>query len=76
MLKKRELLISLRIHKGSRAQIAAELGISEVYLRLLENGTFKPGRSTMIRIACYFGVSAEVLFPDLFTEVAAYQHSK
>lgn len=53
----------------SRTETAYELGISEVYVRLLENGTANPGRDMMIRISKYYGLEVDVLFPDLFAAI-------
>lgn len=63
---KRELLRRLRKEKGTQAKVANELGISAVYLRMIENGTFTPGRDLMFRISSYFGTPVEDLFPDYF----------
>lgn len=67
---KRERLIKERTKKRKdRAQVAAELSISEVYVRKLESGTVKPGRDLMFRIAAYYNVSERKLFPDIFFAV-------
>lgn len=71
MDKKRQFFASLRRAKGTQAEVAKELGISTVYLRMIENGTFKPGRDLMIRLSEYFGVPLEKLFPDLFEKEQA-----
>jgi len=63
---KRELFRQLRKDKGTQAKVADELGISTVYLRMIENGTFTPGRDLMFRLSHYFGVPVEELFPDYF----------
>lgn len=66
MAKRRQRLIECREAKGTRIQVAAELGISKVYLRMIETGAFKPGRDLMIRISNFLGEPLEELFPDLF----------
>lgn len=68
MTKKRELLSKLRKSKGTQAVVASQNGISTVYLRMIENGTFTPGRDLMFKLSSYFGEPAECLFPDYFEE--------
>lgn len=64
---KREQLIEARVIKGkSREEVAEDLIISKTYVRMLENGTVKPGRELMIRFSKYYGLGIQVLFPDLF----------
>ncbi|MGM1023477.1 MAG: helix-turn-helix transcriptional regulator [Bacillota bacterium] len=63
---KRELFSVLRKQKGTQAKVAAENGISEVYVRMIENGTFTPGRDLMFRLASYFNTDATELFSDYF----------
>ena len=66
MAARRQYLIECRQAKGSRKQVASDLCISVIYLRMIENGTHKPGRDVMIRISKYMGQPLEALFPDLF----------
>ncbi|MBO8164667.1 MAG: helix-turn-helix transcriptional regulator [Brevibacillus sp.] len=66
MPKRRQQLVACREAKGSRDQVASELGISKVYLRMLETGALKPGRDLMLKMSNYFDQPLEVLFPDLF----------
>lgn len=66
MSNKRLFFAQCRKKKGTQAKVAADLNISTVYLRMIENGTFKPGRDLMIRFSNYFGEPLEKLFPDLF----------
>jgi transcriptional regulator with XRE-family HTH domain len=66
MANKREHLQQLRKRKGTQSKVAAENGISTVYLRMIENGTFTPGRDLMFKLSNYFGESPEGLFPDYF----------
>jgi transcriptional regulator with XRE-family HTH domain len=66
MVNKRELFQKLRKAKGTQAEVAKQNGISAVYLRMIENGTFTPGRDLMFRLANYFESPVEILFPDYF----------
>lgn len=68
MGKRRNQLVAHREAKGSREKVAADLGISKIYLRMLETGAHKPGRDVMIRISNYLDQPVGVLFPDLFTD--------
>lgn len=68
MSKRRQELIACREKIGGRDQVAAELNISVVYLRMLETGALKPGRDLMLRISNYFEKPLEYLFPDLFSQ--------
>lgn len=67
-MKKRICFSECRKKRGTQKVVAKEIGISEVYLRMIENGTFTPGRDLMLRLTKYFGVTMEALFPDLFSE--------
>ncbi|WP_342439989.1 helix-turn-helix transcriptional regulator [Paenibacillus sp. FSL L8-0436] len=67
MAKRRQQLIDCREKIGDRNQVATELDISVVYLRMIETGALKPGRDLMIRISNRLGKPLEFLFPDLFT---------
>lgn len=64
--RKRHFFYSCRKKKGTQAKVACDLGISTVYLRMIENGTFTPGRDLMFRLSNYFGEPVEKLFPDYF----------
>ncbi|SEU32564.1 helix-turn-helix transcriptional regulator [Paenibacillus sp. NFR01] len=66
---KRERFTQLRKQKGTQAKVAADNGISNVYLRMIENGTFTPGRDLMFRLAGYFDEPADSLFPDYFKKI-------
>lgn len=66
MSNKRVLLSEIRKKKGTQKFVADQIGISQVYLRMIENGTFTPGRDLMFRISKYFGESIQDLFPDYF----------
>ena len=64
---KRERLISERIkRKKTRADIANELQISEVYVRKIESGDVDPGLKTVRKFSEYFEIGERTLFPDLF----------
>jgi putative transcriptional regulator len=52
--------------KKSRKEVAAELDISLIYVRKLENGQAKPGRDLMLRFEKYYGLGMKTLFPDIF----------
>ncbi|CDX01254.1 Helix-turn-helix [Desulfitobacterium hafniense] len=64
MIKKRLFFSECRKKKGTQKTVAKDLGISEVYVRMIENGTFSPGRDLMFKIARYFSEPIEKLFPD------------
>lgn len=65
---RRERLIQEREKRSkTRALVAEKLGISVIYLRMLERGSANPGRDVMFRFAEYYGLSIKTLFPDLFT---------
>lgn len=65
--KKRRVYFALcRKKRGTQASVASDLGISTVYLRMIENGTFTPGRDLMFKISEYFGQPLAKLFPDYF----------
>lgn len=68
MEKRRTRLIECRESKGTRDEVASQLGISRVYIRMLETGALKPGRDLMLKISSYFDQPLEVLFPDLFSD--------
>jgi len=70
MSEKRVLLKQLRQQKGTQVQVAADLGISTIYLRKIESGEHTPGRDLMFKFAHYFGESPEKLFPDYFASVS------
>lgn len=69
MTAKRLLFKQCRKKIGTQALVASELNISTVYIRMIENGTFTPGRDLMFRISERFGKSAEELFPDYFDKI-------
>lgn len=71
MAKRREPFSSLRKKKGIQSKVASDLGVSTVYLRMIENGTYKPGRDLMFRLAEYFEVDVYVLFPEYKTSCEA-----
>lgn len=71
MAMRRQHLIACREAKGSREQVASELGISKVYLRMLENGSLKPGRDLMLKMSTYFNQPLDLLFPDLFESIGS-----
>lgn len=66
MAHKRHYFKNCRKQKGTQSKVAEDNNISTVYVRMIENGTFTPGRDLMFRLANYFKQPAEVLFPDYF----------
>lgn len=65
--KKRAFFSECRKKVGTQAHVAQENNISTVYLRMIENGTFTPGRDLMFKLSRYFKQPIEKLFPDLST---------
>ena len=70
MTKKRHYFSSCRKSKGTQAKVAKDIGISTVYLRMIENGTFTPGRDLMFKLSNYFDQPTDILFPDYFENTA------
>lgn len=68
MKNKRLYFSECRKRKGTQKMVAKDLGVSEVYVRMIENGTFTPGRDLMFKIARYFSEPIEKLFPDFCQE--------
>lgn len=63
----RTLLIECRKKKGiTQLELAKQIGISEIYVRKLEQGSRNPSVITMLKFEQYFGVSMKKLFPDIF----------
>lgn len=67
---KRKLFYECRKSKGTQSLVASELGISTVYVRMIENGTFTPGRDLMFKFSNYFDEPVENLFPDYFDNLS------
>lgn len=66
---KRYPLIACRVAmEKTQAQVAADLLLSEVYVRKIEAGDKKPGRETIIKFARYYQKPVQELFPDIFAE--------
>ncbi|NOV01374.1 helix-turn-helix transcriptional regulator [Paenibacillus planticolens] len=63
---KRFYFSTCRKKVGTQAKVASENNISTVYLRMIENGTFTPGRDLMFKLSKYFCEPVEKLFPDYF----------
>lgn len=76
MANKRELFSQIRKTKGTQKKVAEDNDISTVYLRMIENGTFTPGRDLMFKLSRYLGESAENLFPDYFKSVSLGKSDK
>jgi putative transcriptional regulator len=51
--------------KLTQKELAQKLGISEVWVKKIENGVNDPGRKLMFKFEEFFGVSHRELFPDL-----------
>lgn len=66
----RKLFKQCRKSKGSQSLVASELGISTVYVRMIENGTYIPGRDLMFKFSSYFEQPVEELFPDYFDNLS------
>jgi len=69
--KKRATFSECRKLKGSQSSVAEQLGISTVYVRMIENGIHTPGRDLMFRFSEYFGRPVEELFPDYFDKLGS-----
>lgn len=64
---KRDVFKQKRVAKGlTQQKLASLVGKSQVYIRMIENGTFTPGRDTMFALATALDASVEELFPDYF----------
>lgn len=64
---KRERLVSERTkRKKTRADVAYDLNISEIYVRKIESGVVDPGLKTVRKFSEYFEIGEKTLFPDLF----------
>ncbi len=68
MANKRHFFAECRKEKGTQKRVALDNGISTVYLRMIENGTFTPGRDLMFKLSNYFNQPTEKLFPDYFKD--------
>lgn len=66
MAEKRVTLSDCRKKLGTQKFVASQIGISTVYLRMIENGTFTPGRDLMFKLERFFNKPVEDLFPDYF----------
>lgn len=65
-MKRQRLVEARKSLNKTQAEAAADIGISEIYLRKIENGASKPGRETMLRFEQYYGISMRELFQDIF----------
>jgi DNA-binding XRE family transcriptional regulator len=73
--KRRQLFATCRKAEGTQAVVANEMQISTVYLRMIENGTFTPGRDLMFRFSKHFKQPVEELFPDYFKGSVSHAQS-
>ncbi|MBA4544481.1 helix-turn-helix transcriptional regulator [Thermoactinomyces daqus] len=55
--------------KLTQKELAKRLGISEVWVKKIENGVSDPGRNLMFKFEKFFGLSHRELFPDLFEQI-------
>lgn len=58
-------LIQHRQQVGSQRKVAADLGISETYLRMLEKGQATPSVELLFKTAKYFSTDVYDCWPDL-----------
>lgn len=65
-MKRNRLIDERQKRKKSRKTVAAELEISLIYVRKIENGQAKPGRDLMLKFEQYYGLGMKTLFPDIF----------
>lgn len=72
---KRHFFSTCRKQMGTQSKVAKDNNISTVYVRMIENGTFTPGRDLMFRLASYFEQPVEKLFPDYFEGLLCYAKS-
>lgn len=61
-----KLIEQRKILNLTQAELAAQLNISEVYVRKLESGTRNPSITLMIKMEKFFGISMKILFLDIF----------
>lgn len=72
MAHKRKAFYQRRKSKGfTQEMLAKSVGKSTVYIRMIENGTFTPGRDTMFNLATHLDSTVEELFPDFFEKIQA-----
>ena len=58
----KEIIKELRLEKGlSQAELAKEIGVSQKAIDFWEKGTNEPKASYIVRLADFFGVSADFL---------------
>jgi len=66
LVERREQFKKLRTQYSlTQRQVSIDLGITEPHFRNLESGRGNPDAKLLFKMANYFGVSAETLFPDL-----------
>ncbi|MFB9330066.1 helix-turn-helix transcriptional regulator [Paenibacillus aurantiacus] len=57
-----------RQRKGTQLRVATDLGVTETFLRMLENGQAAPSVPLMFKASRYFNVDVYELWPDLAGE--------
>lgn len=54
-----------RILKGTQKMVAADLGVTETFIRNIESGRSKPSLELAFTFSLYFKVPMEKLWPDI-----------
>lgn len=63
----RKVLATKRIDAGyTRLEVASNLGLSEIFVRKLEEGGRNPSIKTMLKFQELYNEPIENLFPDVF----------
>lgn len=63
----RKVLVTKRIDAGyTRMEVASNLGLSEIFVRKLEEGGRNPSIKTMLKFQMFYDEPIEKLFPDIF----------
>ncbi len=63
----RNVLMTKRIDAGyTRKEVASNIGLSEIFVRKLEEGGRNPSIKTMLKFQDLYGEPIENLFPDVF----------
>lgn len=65
-MKRTQLIEQRKKLNLTQRQVAEALGISEVYVRKIENSDAHPGRTTMLKFEKLYNQDSKNLFPDLF----------
>ncbi|MFJ7646917.1 helix-turn-helix transcriptional regulator [Lysinibacillus sp. NPDC097279] len=66
----RNVLMTKRIDAGyTRKEVASNIGLSEIFVRKLEEGGRNPSIKTMLKFQDLYGEPIEKLFPDVFRKI-------